>query len=332
MSDWKSHLPMSKVLFPNLFIIGAMKAGTSSLHEYLHQHPQIYMSRFKEPQYFAPHSTRWGQKWGQGNPYPEPGMDWYLRLFADAGAVQYAGESSVSYSARPWMEDCEKRIYAFNPHARFIYILRDPIERAISHYWHNLREGREDSALLTAVKHDQHGYLARSWYSMQLRPYLDTFGSDRVHVLTLEELNENAESEFRKLFRWLGVDPNVTISTEERFNVSSPTIKKTRERMVFLDTMRKHWRWKLWEPGLPSFIPRLVERAAYHTIERKAVNCQPAIDYLRPILQRYTRDLSSLLGREFPEWRTLFPGASTTRNGDRCDIKDAPSLMITTNH
>src|SRR5688500_2790920 len=124
-----------RTLFPNLFIIGAMKAGTSSLHEYLHQHPQIFMSRFKEPQYFAPHRTQYGM-WGQGQPLPEPGIDWYLRLFANAGDVEYAGESSVSYTARHWVTGCHERIWEFNAHARIIYLMRDPVERAISHYWH----------------------------------------------------------------------------------------------------------------------------------------------------------------------------------------------------
>ena len=109
---------MSRGRFPNLFIIGAMKAGTSSLHEYLHQHPEIYMSRFKEPQYFAPHVTREGFAWGQGHQHPEPGVDWYLRLFKDAGDVRYAGESSVSYTAHPHFPDCARRIHEFNPDSR----------------------------------------------------------------------------------------------------------------------------------------------------------------------------------------------------------------------
>ncbi len=163
---------------PNLFIIGAMKAGTSSLHEYLHQHPEMFMSRFKEPQYFAPHSTRWGEKWGQGNPYPEPGIDWYLRLFENVGDVKYAGESSSSYTARPWVTGCECRIHQFNPNARLIYLMRDPIERTISHYWHFVADGREDRDMLTAIRQNDE-YVARSHYAMQLKPYLDTFGPER---------------------------------------------------------------------------------------------------------------------------------------------------------
>jgi hypothetical protein len=281
-----------------------MKAGTSSLHEYLHQHPEIFMARWKEPQFFAPHATRWGHRWGQGNPYPEAGDDWYLRLFREAGDVKYAGESSVSYTARPWVGDCEKRIWQFNPDARLIYIMRDPIERTISHYWHFVADGREDRDPLSAVRRGS-DYLARSNYAMQLRPYLETFGRERVFCLTSEELEAQPTEVFRRLFAWLGVDPEVPIRTETRFNVTPSQLRQTRRHRVFLDTTLKSWRWQRLATYLPRSVTPLLERFTYKTIARKAVDCTPAVRYLRPILQGYTRELSELLGREFPEWTTL---------------------------
>jgi hypothetical protein len=291
-------------LFPNLFIIGAMKAGTSSLHEYLHQHPEIFMSRMKEPQYFAPHHTRQGLAWGQGNPWPEPGIDWYLRLFEDAGEVKYAGESSVSYTAVPWVTGCEQRIYEFNPEARLIYLMRDPVERALSHYWHFVADGREDRDILTAVKRKEE-YVARSNYAMQLRPYFQTFGRDRVYLLTLEELTARPEENFRRLFAWLGVDPNCPVNVEEKFNVTRPVLRQTRRGRVFLDTFLRSWRWKRMETSLPRFVPRLFERLAYRTVKRCEVDVQAAIDYLTPVLREHTGELSRLVGRAFPEWESL---------------------------
>ena len=292
--------------FPNLFIIGAMKAGTSSLHEYLDQHPQIFMSRMKEPQYFAPHLTRWKQAWGQGNPYPEPGIDWYLRLFEDAGDVMYAGESSVSYTARPWVENCQQRIFEFNPKARLIYLMRDPIQRAISHYWYFVRDGREDRDMLTAFQAKEE-YISRSNYAFQLEPYLKTFGSDQVYALTVEELNREPESTFRSLFEWLGVELDVHIDTAQRFNVSDGDVIQTRRGRVILDTMLKHWRWKRLEPRLPDAVPRVLRRATYCKVSKGAVDTAAAIAYLRPILQNHTQTLTNLTGRNFPEWTTLFP-------------------------
>lgn len=310
---------MPRPLFPNLFIIGAMKAGTSSLHEYLHQHPQIFMSRFKEPQYFAPHTLRWGQEWGQGNPYPEPGAAWYLRLFADAGDVKYAGESSVSYSARPWVEGCERRIHAFNPHARIIYAMRDPVERALSHYWHFVTEGREDLDPLAAVKR-RTDYLARSNYAMQLRPYLETFGADRVFTLTLEELSDNPADLFRRLFDWLGVDSRVTINVDDKHNVRGDLCRRTRRGMVWLDTMLKHWRWKRFEGSMPAAAPRILARLAYSKVIRGEVDVAPAIAFLREELQRPTAELCHLLDREFLAWTTLHSGRA--RGPDVAPLRD----------
>ncbi len=299
--------------FPNLFIIGAMKAGTSSLHEYLHQHPEIFMSRMKEPQYFAPHLTRWKEAWGQGCPFPEPGMDWYLKLFAEAGDVKYAGESSVSYTARPWVEDCEKRIYEFNPQARLIYLLRDPIERTISHYWYFVKDGREDRDMLTAIRRKEE-YISRSDYARQLKPYLETFGREQVFVLTLEELNGKPEETFRRLFEWLGVDPDVPIETSKRFNVSRQELLQTRRGLVFLDTMLKHWRWKGLEPRLPGFVPKILKRMTYRQVVKRTVDEGPTVGYLRPILQEATEQLTKLLGREFPEWTTLYPQSAPAKS------------------
>lgn len=295
--------------FPNLFIIGAMKAGTSSLHEYLHQHPQIFMSRFKEPQYFAPHITRWGLRWGQGNPCPEPGGQWYLRLFEDCGEVMYAGESSVSYTAKPWVVDCDKRIHAFNPEARLIYLLRDPIERTISHYWYFVADGREDRDMLTALRTTEE-YLSRSDYARQLQPYIETFGSDQIFVLTLEELTADPAATFRRLFTWLGVDAEQSITIDQKFNVGASRLRQTRRGLTPLDTFQKSWRWKRLQNYLPSAATHLLERATYKTIERAAIDVGPAIEFLRPIQQPQVLALAELLERDFREWTTLFPANS----------------------
>jgi hypothetical protein len=288
-----------------LFIIGAMKAGTSSLHEYLHQHPEIFMSRFKEPQYFAPHRNRWGQAWGQGNPCPEPGIDWYLRLFADAGTAKYAGESSVSYTAAPWMTGCNESIYTFNPEARLIYIMRDPIERAISHYWFFVGDGCEDLDLLTAIRRRE-DYVARSNYAMQIKPYLERFGRDRVYLLTLEELTERPRETFRGLFEWLGVDPDVPIASAEKFNVGAERLRQTRRGRIFIDAFLKHWRWRRVARFVPGFVPHLLEGVTYREVSRREADVHGAVQYLRPLFQQYTRDLERLTGRSFPEWRTLY--------------------------
>jgi hypothetical protein len=295
---------MSSPLRPNLFIVGAMKAGTSSLHEYLHQHPDIFMARFKEPQYFAPHRTRYGM-WGQGYDLPEPGIDWYLRLFAEAGNARYAGESSVSYTARHWVDACEERIWRFNPQARIIYLMRDPVERAISHYWHFVAAGRETLPPLAAVmRHED--YLARSDYAYQIEPYLRRFGHDQVYLLTLEELETDPQGTLSALLDWLGVDPTFHIDTRQKHNVSQPVVMQTRRLARPLVHLMESWRWKRIEPKVPQTVRGLLERLARRPVDRRQVDLEPARRYLRRRLLPRVETLSRLLGRDFPQWTTLY--------------------------
>ena len=96
-----------------------------------------------------------------------------------AGDVSILGEASSSYTKLPLAPGVSERIAAFNPEARFIYLLRDPVERAISHYWHMVRHHAEHRPIAEAVRRDPQ-FVAVSHYSMQLRPFLEQFGRERV--------------------------------------------------------------------------------------------------------------------------------------------------------
>lgn len=289
---------------PNLFIVGAMKAGTSSLHEYLHQHPEIFMSRFKEPQYFAPHRTRYGM-WGQGYSLPEPGIDWYLKLFADAGNARYAGESSVSYTARHWVGGCEQRIWEFNPQARIIYLMRDPVERAISHYWHFVAAGRETLPPRQAMMR-RDDYLARSDYAWQIEPYLRRFGEERVYLLTTEDLETQPQQTLASLFRWLQVADDVPIDTSQRHNVTAPSVRQARRWAGPLVHFLQGWRWQTWAPGLTQTLRQGLERVAFRQVDRAKVDVRHAMEYLRQRLLPRVAALERLSGREYPQWTTLY--------------------------
>ena len=295
---------MSKSHFPNLFIIGAMKAGTSSLHEYLHQHPQIFMSRFKEPQYFHPHTTPYGD-WGQGNPLPEPGVDWYLRLFKDAGDVLYAGESSTSYAKQPIVTGCPQRIAAFNPNARIVYLLRDPIERTLSHYWYFVDLGVEQRDLRTAIQQDIQ-YTAYSHYALQLVPYLKAFGEHNVFVATVEELNSNPTDVFGRLFRWLGVNDSFLPSMCSRKNVTPRIVHRLRPGLRWAARLRRHWRWQALEQRSPPRVKDALASLAYQRIDRTTIDTRDVIDSLRARQLNETQELERLTGRQFSEWKTLY--------------------------
>jgi hypothetical protein len=285
--------------FPNLFVIGAMKAGTTALHECLARHPELFMTRFKEPQYFAPHPVRFGV-WGQGGTLPEPGIAWYLRLFEKARDVRYAGESSTSYTKAPWVTGCAERIRAFNQDARLIYLMRDPAERTLSQYWYEVAGLRESRPLMDAVLEDER-FIAFSDYARQLRPYLDAFGRDAVHVLTLEELAARPAETLDEIFRWLDVERlGARLSFEGR-NVGAPALLQVRPALGRFREALRHWRWRRFARDFPA-AAGLAQRLLMRPVKRGGAEEHEAREYLRPIQGEQVRRLSALVGREFPEW------------------------------
>ena len=173
-----------KQRWPNLFVVGAAKAGTTSLHYYLNQHPDIYMSPLKEPHFFS-----------QISPAPELKSFFqsvqneaeYLALFAGAHNEAVVGEASTSYL---WDEQAPNRIYSSVPRAKLVIMLRNPVDRAYSHYLNDAREGIETRAFLEAVTQDfqrqtkgwgvSQLYVDLGFYCGQVSRYLNTFPRDRI--------------------------------------------------------------------------------------------------------------------------------------------------------
>jgi hypothetical protein len=182
-------------VLPNLFVIGAPKAGTTSLHHYLSLHPEIAMSTVKEPQLFA-------------TGYPD-GLARYEGLFVDPVAP-VRGESSAVYSQYPHWADIPERIAREVPEARFVYVVRDPVERALAHFRQHVRdskEGRSPAAAFAGFREPDHTYLAPSRYATQLERYLRLFDRDRVRVVDHARLLGERAATLAELFAFVGVDP-----------------------------------------------------------------------------------------------------------------------------
>lgn len=183
-------------VLPNLVIIGGLKCGTTSLHHYLNLHPAISMSRPKELNFFVD-ELNWGL-----------GAGWYGSHFDPAATVR--GETSPHYTDRPRLEGVAERMRELIPHANLIYMVRDPIDRMLSHYLHNVGGGYEHRPLSDAFGRWDTAYVDRSRYAFQLEPYLDAFGPERVRVVAREELKLDRTGVMRELFEFAGVDAGFT--------------------------------------------------------------------------------------------------------------------------
>jgi hypothetical protein len=221
---------------PNFFLVGAPKAGTTSLYGYLRQHPQIYMSPVKEPNYFSAEvrPERFHQEFQQaaanaagrlrrfldnpvsGAPYPQGIVgEWedYLKLFRNAREETAIGEASVCYL---WSATAAANIGGAIPDARIIMILRDPAERAFSQYLHNARDGVVRGSFREQIERGARNterefqplypFLENGSYYAQVKRYLDAFPRERVRILIYEEAWLDPARTLRDIFEFLRVD------------------------------------------------------------------------------------------------------------------------------
>jgi len=197
---------------PNLVVIGAMKCGTTALHRALDRHPDIAMSAPKELNFFcgpdltSPSGSEAsveptdGGIWARGNWHR--GLSWYARHFTAEAAVR--GESSPGYTS-PSHPEAATRMAALIPGARLIYLVRDPVARALSQYRHHQREGTETRSVEEAILDPASQYVSRGRYYQRLEPFLVHFPRSQIAVVAHEEL-VNERQTLRHVLEWLRVD------------------------------------------------------------------------------------------------------------------------------
>lgn len=176
---------------PNFFIVGAWKAGTTSLYRYLATHPEVFMCPLKEPHYFVPHSLsrpQWVSREAD-----------YLALFEGAGDAKAVGEASAHYFTT---QGSAARIDAFATDARIIIMLRHPAEMLYAHYYEQRfvgREGREFSEAWPDYA------LLYGQFPARLSEYLERFGKERIFVVMFDDLVRDASGTYGRVLAFLGL-------------------------------------------------------------------------------------------------------------------------------
>lgn len=218
---------------PNFLIIGAQKAGTSSLYQYLRQHPDIYMSPVKEAHFFS--------YLDQKVDFKEPGFftgkfkyieDWktYNALFDEVQNEHAIGEASPSYIYIP---ETAERIHQHFPDIKLIAILRNPAERTFSNFIHNRSLPKHPEtindlkvALELENQRIQDGwssswhYKQKGFYHQQLERYYKLFKPEQIKICLFEELHTNPQTVLKDIFEFLGVDPNFQADVDTVHNAS----------------------------------------------------------------------------------------------------------------
>ena len=267
------------VSLPDFLIIGAMKCGTTTLAEQLGLQPGIFMATPKEPNFFSDDDV-----------YAR-GMDWYQHLFATAADGDLRGEASTHYTKLPAYPDTLARMRPVLPAPRIVYSVRDPIERALSHFMHDWLEGKmpkdPDAAFRTHPELVDYGC-----YAMQIAPFIEAYGREAILLTSLERMKAAPEAELRRICAHLGLaeapvwhtDLTARNVSAERFRkgppwlfrllVANPVASWLRQRLVPKSVRRRVREARQFgaRPELPeALVARLRARFAPDLAELRAL-------------------------------------------------------------
>jgi hypothetical protein len=288
---------------PNFLIIGAMKSGTTALYYYLEQHPQIYMSPIKEPNFFCSEE----QENSEGNSAARLGA--YQDLFRDVSGEKAIGEASHCYLYRP---EAPARIQDSIPDAKLIAVLRNPVDRAYSHFLHMVRNGSEPLAdFAQALRVEESGgyqkskfqdYIGRGRYYGQLKRYIDAFGRDQIKVYLYEDLSNAPVDTLQDAFRFLGVDDSFVPDVSLKRNVSGYPKHKTVDKLLRKPNPIKD--------ALKIYLPARLRwhlSKAFDELKTRNLAEPPALqpEVRRQLIGVYREDilkLQELIHRDFSGW------------------------------
>lgn len=268
---------------PDFIIIGAMKSATSTLHEQLALQPDFFMSTPKEPFYFSDDEVF------------SRGREWYLNLFSNAEPNQLCGESSTHYTKLPDYPNTINRMKSELPRIKLIYVLRDPVERLISHYIHQWSQNVFRCDINEAI--DRYDELVNySRYAYQIQPYIDTYGRDNIMFVFNEALRSRPQAELERVAKFLGIEPN-RVKWQEKLveqNVSSQRVRRFNGYNLLVDSSVMTWLRRRLIPK--SFRTRV---RGLLSMRKKPEIIPSKLIELNRIFDEDLVNLSKILGQEF---------------------------------
>lgn len=201
-------------LLPDFLIVGAMKCGTSTLQAQLAAEPGVFMTTPKEPNFFSDDDVF------------ARGLGWYRGLFADAAPGDLRGEASTHYTKLPTHPRTLERMAPALEAPKIVYMIRNPVERAVSHYIHEWSEGRMgNDPVAEFARHPEMVEYGR--YAMQVAPFVEHYGPDRVLLTSLERLKAEPGVELARIGRFLGLERTVRWKDElGAQNVSAERVRR----------------------------------------------------------------------------------------------------------
>ena len=282
---------MSNNYFLDFVVIGAMKAGTSSLYNYLSLHPELSLPYTEKEVNFFNNEEHW-----------KAGLDWYRTNFENSELKK--GEVNPNYAMFPTCKVVPERLSSFAPNAKLIYILRDPIERFCSHIHHNYIKGLETRSLQNIIedREDSLWYIAYSQYYSQLERFLTYYDKNQILVITLEKLSQEPTLIMRRIFEFLEVNPNYfSESFQVKQHISEDKVKPGK----LLTIIRKTAFSKVYQQSkylFPMSLHKQTKKILGQAIEKPNLTIEQT-SYLLKIFQEDIIKLKDFTSLDFYEWK-----------------------------
>ena len=201
--DYDSLIEEKKTSLPNFIIIGAAKSATTTLTTILPRHPDIFISKPKEPKFFGRYHSK--------------GWDWYASRFKDGSLLALRGEASTLYASRmKSFRRAPELMRRCLPHLKLIYIVRHPLDRIVSQ-WRHYRGRRPDCADFRDLMDDRtlrRLVVGCSLYYRHLSSFREHFPDEQIHCMTFEDLLDDPDRSLRQMLRFLGVKPRLKLILE----------------------------------------------------------------------------------------------------------------------
>tara|TARA_B100000768_G_scaffold34623_1_gene33225 strand:+ start:898 stop:1764 length:867 start_codon:yes stop_codon:yes gene_type:complete len=283
----------------DFFIVGAPKSGTTSLFHYLNRHPQVVMSSQKEPNYFSYNAIHEQGMYYDNNSINT--LDKYESLFLQKENMLY-GEASVSYL---FYDNVAEDIKKYNPNSKIIIMLRNPIERAFSHYLMDYRLGLiSDSFENIITKKSKHKnahlfyqqYIEVSKYSGQIQRYLDFFEKENILFIDFEDFKKNISFTVGKVYSFLNISTRFNIDKHLKHNVFTMPKNKV-IRFIYSFTFFR----KIIAFLFPIFLVKYI-RNIFFSLDKKPELSNDTISKLNKIFNNDVVKLEELLSKDYSKW------------------------------
>lgn len=277
------------ISLPDFIIIGAMKCGTSTLQDQLGHQPGVFVATPKEPNYFS------------NDDVYALGQEWYESIFAQAPQGALKGEASTHYTKLPTYPHTLERMQKVLPDPRLIYVIRNPITRAVSHFIHEWTEARVGDDMMAAFRENSE-FADYGCYGAQITPFMEAYGAERILLTSLEQLVGDPDGEFARIATFLNLHSGARWHhdlapqniSEERFRripfqsllIEHPIARKVRQTLI-PSALRERVRKARQLPARPEISPELTMQLHARFLEDRKVLARhfpahPALDLCYP--------------------------------------------------